>query len=88
MPSYTKKEFAAKHGITENKLNGWIYKHGLPVIQIGRKTYITDEDFAEWFTGHRKVISEQAETPNRKEISLPRNLHPQKGILGKLRIAR
>lgn len=88
MPRYTKKEFAAKEGITENTLNGWIYKHGLPVVQIGRKTYITQEDFEQWFAGNRKIISEQPEAPNRQEISLPRNLRQQPGILGKLRLAR
>lgn len=88
MSRYTKKTFCEKEGITEATLNAWIYKHGLPVVQIGRKTYITQEDFNEWFLGHRKIISEQKETPKRKEIALPRNLRPQKGIVGKLRLAR
>lgn len=91
MNRYTKLEFAEKEGITEAILNGWIYKHGLPVIQIGKRTYITDEDFDAWLMNHKKVISEDREIMKCRQVEpvpSPRNLKPQKGILGKLRLAR
>lgn len=85
---YDKKEFAQKEGVTMATLNAWIYDHGLPIIQIGRKTYITDEDFAEWFTSH-KTTKNQTETAERPQKDYtPRNLHPKPGIEGKLRLAR
>jgi excisionase family DNA binding protein len=88
MARYTKPDFAAKESVTVGTVNKWIYRHGLPVIQIGRRTYIDDEDFQAWLTDHKKVIS-QPQPVKSTEIALPRQCrNRESGFLSKLRPAR
>jgi hypothetical protein len=88
LPRYTKPVFAEREGVSVNTLNNWIYRYGLPVIQIGVRTYIDDDDFQTWIAGHRKVI--QQVPPDRpKEIALPKQCRNRgSSILSKLRPAR
>lgn len=88
MARYLKADFAKKEGITDAVLNSWIYKHGLPVVQIGRRTYIEESDFQAWWDSHKKVITKVAPVRS-KEIALPKQCrNPGLGILSKLRPAR
>lgn len=83
MSRYTKKEFAAKENISVPILDSWIYRYGLPIVQIGRRVYITDEDFASWFASHRKVI-EQKQPVRSEEIAIPRQCR-KSSIAAKMR---
>lgn len=53
----TVQEFAATHNISINIVNTWIYRHGLPVIQIGRRVYIDEAEYVAWRDKHRKVMN-------------------------------
>lgn len=44
----TVDEFAASIGRTVNTVNAWIYKHGLPVVRIGRRVYVREVDYEKW----------------------------------------
>lgn len=68
----TKKSFAAQEGISVPVLDSWIYRHGLPVIQIGRRIYIDQSDYETWLAEHRKVINEKTTPVKSTEISLPK----------------
>ncbi len=88
MARHTKQEFMVKEGITESILNNWIYDHGLPTIQIGRRTYIDDDDFQEWLVDHKRVYT-KVPAPKSVEIAIPKQCrHRGSGILSKLRPAR
>lgn len=69
----TVTEFAKSIGKTVFTVNAWIYRHGLPVIRIGKRVYIREEDYEEWIESH-KVVPEQQEVitvkPPRKIISV------------------
>ena len=53
----TIKEFAARANTTEPVIRGWIYRHGLPVIQIGKKIYISEADYQTWLQKKRTVLA-------------------------------
>ena len=48
-------EFAEHIGATYYTVYGWIQKHGLPCIQIGRKRYIRESDYSEWLQSRVSV---------------------------------
>jgi hypothetical protein len=86
MARHTKPVLAEREGVTVNTVNNWIYRYGLPVIQIGARTYIDDGDFETWMSGHRKIL-----TPAPQEEKLKVAIPPQcrkSGFLSKLRPAR
>ena len=87
MARLTKQEFIAQERITESILNNWIYDHGLPTIQIGRRTYIDDDDFQKWLVDHKRVFA-KAPAPKSVEIAIPKQCRRGSGILNKLRPAR
>ena len=65
----TIQAFAEEKNISKAIIDTWIYRHGLPVIQIGRRIYIDPVDYESWLTEHRKVFNEKPAPP--KEIVLP-----------------
>lgn len=78
----TKSAFAKKEGISVSVLDTWIYRHGLPVFQIGRRVYIDQKEYEDWFASHRKVTTEQ---PARKqEVVMPVRLR-KSSIANKMR---
>ena len=73
----TVQEFAVSHDISINIVNAWIYRHGLPVIQIGRRVYIDEAEYIAWRNQHRKVMNQADEkveapvrTPNSHQSSI------------------
>jgi len=49
------KETAIKKQISEVVLRTWITRHGLPVIKIGAKIYIEENDYVAWIESKKKV---------------------------------
>lgn len=92
MARHTKKEFCEKEKIKNHELDHWIYKHGLPVIQIGTRVYIDDDIFAKWIASHETTITraEPVRHSSPKEIALPKSCRNKGGsnILNKLRLAK
>jgi hypothetical protein len=66
----TVQQFSKEKNISKAIVDSWIYRHGLPVIQIGRRIYIDDEDYESWLAGHRKVVEEKP--VKSQEIALPK----------------
>jgi hypothetical protein len=88
MAQLTKQAFANKKGISENVLNKWISRYGLPVYQIGRRVYIDEDEYDAWWANHRRVVGVQLEE-KAVEIAIPKQCRGNRGgILGKLRPAR
>lgn len=89
MSRYTKSEFVAKENITNSILNNWIYRHELPIIQIGRRTYIDEEDFQAWLSDHKKVFTQKV-SPEQVTSTPPQQCKDKKTskFLSKLRLAR
>lgn len=76
-------QFAQSKNITVPILNTWIYRHGLPVIRIGRRIYIQDSDYDAWIDEHKTVASkEQPVKPT--EMALPKQCR-QSSIGSKMR---
>jgi hypothetical protein len=55
----------------------------LPITQIGRRVYITDEDFAAWWEQH-KIVIQQKPVIKSQEIVLPQRLR-KSSIASKMR---
>jgi len=78
----TKTAFAATEGISVPVLDSWIYRHALPVIQIGRRIYIDQNDYETWLSKHRKIINERS--VKSQEIALPKQCR-KSSIASKMR---
>ena len=50
------REFADKNGVSEAVVRGWIYRHGLRVIKIGKKIYIDDTDYLHWLDERKRTL--------------------------------
>ena len=50
------REFADKNGVSEAVVRGWIYRHGLRVIKIGKKIYIDDTDYLRWLDERKRTL--------------------------------
>ena len=51
------REFAAMRKTTEPVIRGWIYRHGLKVIKIGKKIYIDEDDYQAWLELKKTTIT-------------------------------
>ena len=76
----TKQEFMEQEKVAIWTLDNWIYRHGLPVIQIGRRVYIDMDDFKKWLED-QKV----SKTRPRVSIELPPPTPCRKNLGGKMR---
>lgn len=54
--------FAKRIGVSESIVRMWRFRHGLPVIKIGRSVYVSDMDYQAWLAANRHV----ATTPQQK----------------------
>lgn len=79
----TIQQFAKAKNITMPVLNSWIYRHGLPIIKIGRRNYIDESDYNKWVEAHKQVL---AEPPRERspEIALPKQCR-KSSIASKIR---
>ena len=66
-PMLTVQEFAKSKNVSKPIIDTWIYRHGLPVVQIGRRVYIEETDYLAWVAEHRKVVDEK---PKEKSVEL------------------
>ncbi|AIF51216.1 helix-turn-helix domain-containing protein [Pelosinus sp. UFO1] len=55
----TVQDFAKTKNISKAIVDTWIYRHGLPVIQIGRRVYIELSDYEAWKSEHKKIVAER-----------------------------
>ena len=83
MPRYTKRQFAIKEDVSDAVLDTWIYRHGLPVVQIGRRVYIEYADFILWLENHKKVFS-QKEPIRPTEVAMPAQLRKRSSVADKI----
>ncbi len=77
----TVQEFAKARNLSKAIVDTWIYRHGLPVIQIGRRVYISDSDYETWITEHKKVVSERPQKSF--ELAIPKKCR-KSGIAAKM----
>jgi len=79
----TVQDFAKSQNISKAIVDTWIYRHSLPIIQIGRRIYIDQDEFKEWLNSHKKVVSK--EPPDKiTEMVLPKKCR-QSIIASKMR---
>ena len=75
------EKFAEEKNISKTVLRSWRQRHGLPVIQIGRRLYIDDIDFERWLEDHKQIYNK----PVKKlaDVVLPKQCR-NSGIAGKM----
>jgi len=79
----TVQEFATTQNISKAIVDTWIYRHGLPVIQIGRRVYIEVSDYESWIAEHKKTINQGMSIKIRE--ATPAKQCRQSSITAKLR---
>lgn len=67
-------EFAASIGRTKATVDAWIYKHGMPVVRVGRRVYVRQEDYDSWIgslvqVGNYKTHVEFVEVDKPRRVS-------------------
>ena len=67
----TVQQFAKSNNVSKAIVDTWIYRHGLPVIQIGRRVYIDNNDYADWIASHKKVVAEKPPVKS-LELAIPK----------------
>lgn len=76
----TVKEFAKIKNISVNVVNTWIYRHGLPIIKIGKRNYIDETDYDNWKNQHKQVMS------SKQSIEIPEPvIKPKSRVAAKMR---
>jgi len=77
----TVQQFAESINISKPIIDAWIYRYGLPVIKIGRRNYIDDNDYSKWIEEHKTTITK---TPT---FVIPITVKPARGsgITSKIR---
>jgi len=78
----TKQAFAKSQGVSVPVVDSWIYRHGLPVLQIGRRIYINEQDFLDWLTCHKKTVNEKPEMS--PHMAIPKRCR-KNGIVDKIK---
>lgn len=68
----TVQDFAESKNISKAVVDTWIYRHGLPIIKIGRRNYIDENDYIAWQNEHRKIIGKDNPMES-SELLLPVN---------------
>ena len=58
-------EFCNARGIKLTIARMWRLRYGLPVIQIGRRLYMTEQDYQNWLNQH-KTAKTQIKEPSKK----------------------
>lgn len=79
----TVQEFAASHNISKPIVDTWIYRHGLPVIRIGRRVYVDENDYNDWVQAHRQVCNEKPKERS-VELAIPKKCR-KSGIAAKMK---
>lgn len=79
----TVQEFAKNQNISKAIVDSWIYRHSLPVIQIGRRVYIELSDYELWITEHKKTINQGMSVKTMEVVTS--NKCRQSSITSKLR---
>jgi hypothetical protein len=78
----TVQSFAEEKKISKPVLDTWIYRHGLPVVRIGRRNYIDERDYDDWIAAHKQVVAAKPKERS-TQIALPKQCR-KSGILAKL----
>lgn len=79
----TIQEFAATKNISKCVVDTWIYRHGLPVIKIGKRNYIDENDYESWQNRHRQTMSQDLP---KIQIPIPISIErPKSKIASKMR---
>jgi len=79
----TVQDFAKSKNISKPIVDTWIYRHGLPVIQIGRRVYIELIAYELWIAEHKKVVNREPPVKT-MEIALPKKCR-QSSVASKMR---
>lgn len=79
----TVQDFAKSNNISKAIVDTWIYRHSLPVIQIGRRVYIEVSDYEAWIAEHKKVVNQEIPVKTTAPV-LPKKCR-QSSITSKMR---
>jgi len=79
----TVQDFAKSQNISKAIVDTWIYRHGLPIVQIGRRVYIQISDYEAWIAEHKKILNQEPPLKT-TEISLPKKCR-ESSIASKMR---
>jgi len=79
----TVQEFAQTRKISKAIVDTWIYRHSLPVVQIGRRVYIELSDYELWIAAHKKILGQEKPVKT-VEVAIPKKCR-QSSIASKMR---
>lgn len=79
----TVQDFAKTKKVSKAIVDTWIYRHSLPIIQIGRRVYIELSDYELWIAEHKKVVNQQI-SAHKIEATIPEKRR-QSSITSKMR---
>ena len=79
----TVQEFAKTKKISKAIVDTWIYRHSLPIIQIGRRVYIELSAYERWIAEHKKVVNQNIAVKT-MEVAVPKQCR-QSSIASKMR---
>ncbi len=79
----TVQDFAKAKKVSKAIVDTWIYRHSLPIIQIGRRVYIELSDYELWIAAHKKIVNQQI-SAHKIETIIPEKCH-QSSITSKMR---
>ena len=65
----TLRDFAKRIGVSESIARMWRFRHGLPVVRIGRSIYVHEPDYEAWLASNRHVAETAQQT---KKYVLPK----------------
>lgn len=79
----TVQDFAKCKNISKAIVDTWIYRHGLPVIKIGKRVYIQNVDYDSWVNDH-KVVASKEQPVKQLQVVLPKQCR-KSSIANKIR---
>ena len=68
----TIKQLAELAGVSDAVVRSWVNRRDLPMIKIGGRIYIQDEEYANWLAENKIVIEQKKERS--VESSIPQRL--------------
>ena len=55
----TIKQLAEFVGVSDTVVRSWVHRRRLPVIKIGWRIYIQDEDYAKWLEENKAFVEQK-----------------------------
>ena len=55
----TFQQFCKDKGLSEAIVRMWRFRHGLPIVQVGKRIFVDESDFQRWIEAHKQNVPGQ-----------------------------